>query len=411
MPAKQQPIRNGARPGAPQAGSLRQKLAPIATVGLGVLLLAQLSPRFLAANDAELSQLKRQVVTNYAALAFAAYQDSMLMARKLDSAIASLLTDPSANSLAAARRAWLEARVPYSQTEVCRFYDGPIDQIETKVNSWPIDENYIDYVAGNPNAGIINDPVKFPVLSRQLIVSLNEKEGKKNISTGFHAIEFLLWGQGTGATEPGNRPWTDYAQDRQSAARRRQYLKIVSALLVEHLQSITDAWAEGNEHNYRQQFLALDTDTALADILKGMGSLSGPELSGERLTVPYETKEKKEEQDCFSDNTRNDLVDDALGIQNVYLGHYREITGREVRGAGIRDLLTRLDPAFSGKLTAQIESAVACARAIPDSLGQAVQGKDDSPGRVAVRNAMLAFQTQSDMIAQAAKVLSVKLNL
>jgi putative iron-regulated protein len=341
----------------------------------------------------------------------AMYQDSLTTAVKLDSAINLFLNAPSADSLAAARQAWLEARVPYSQTEVCRFYDGPIDQIETKVNSWPIDENYIDYVAGNPQAGIINDPAKFPLLSRELIISLNEKEGKKNISAGFHAVEFLLWGQGTGPTEPGNRPWSDYAQDAQNAPRRRQYLRIVSALLVEHLQSVVDAWSQGNARNYRQQFLALDTDAALSDILKGMGSLSGAELEGERLTVPYETKEKKEEQDCFSDNTRNDLIDDALGIQNIYLGQYLDINGRQLQGPGVRNLLTELDPAFSDKLTAQIETAVASVRAIPDSFGQAVQGADSSPGRTAVRKAMVALQTQSDMIAQAAKVLSVKLNL
>lgn len=411
MSAKQQETQNGVRLRAPKPGFWRKRSVSVVAMGLTALLLAATTPKSLASSGGELAELKRQVVSNYVALAFSVYQDSLFAAQKLDRAVNSMLANPSPESLAAARRAWVEARVPYSRSEVFRFYDGPIDQIETKVNSWPIDENYIDYVAGDPHAGIINDPAKFPALSRQLLVSLNEREGKKNISTGFHAVEFLLWGQGAGTTEPGNRPWSDYAKHGATADRRRQYLQIVSALLVEHLQSMADAWSAGKDHNYRQQLLALDSDAALANILKGMGSLSGPELSGERLTVAYETKEKKEEQDCFSDNTHNDLVDDALGIQKVYLGRYRDTAGREVRGPGIRELLSRLDPSFADKLTAQVELSVACARAIPDSFGQAVQGRDDSPGRTAVRNAMAAFQTQSDMIAQAAKVLSITLNL
>src|SRR5439155_5439287 len=190
--------------------------------------------------------------------------------------------------------AWLAARVPYSQTEVCRFYDGPIDQLEGAVNAWPIDENYIDYVADNPEAGVINAVSTFPAVSRELILSLNEKEGKKNVSTGFHAIEFLLWGQDMSATGPGDRPWSDYASGGRNADRRRQYLRIVTDLLVENLQTVAAAWTDGNRGNYRSEFLAMDPDAALANILKGMGALSGPEVAGERMTVPYETKEQED---------------------------------------------------------------------------------------------------------------------
>jgi putative iron-regulated protein len=47
-----------------------------------------------------------------------------------------------------------------------------------------------------------------------LAETLHEADGvEANVATGYHAIEFLLWGQdlnghGVGA---GNRPWTDYA--------------------------------------------------------------------------------------------------------------------------------------------------------------------------------------------------------
>lgn len=361
--------------------------------------------------DAELLKLKGGVVTNYAAIVTASYRDSVVAARSLSTAIDVLLAKPSEKSLAAARTAWLSARAPYSRTEAFRFYDGPIDQVETMINSWPIDENYIDYTVANPKAGIINDVSSFPMLSRTLILSLNEKEGKKNISAGFHALEFLLWGQDLDPNGPGNRSWRDYADQTKNADRRRQYLRLITDLLVENLETVASAWAEGNPGNYRSQFLSMNPDAALANILKGIGALSGPEIAGERLTTPYETKEQEEEQDCFSDNTRNDLIDDAIGIENVYFGHYTGATGQAIQGPGVHDLLLRMDAEFAGKMAAQVRTAVTCVRNIPQPFDQAVLGANTSPGRIAIKNAIVAFQTQSDMTAKAANLLSVKLNL
>jgi putative iron-regulated protein len=362
-------------------------------------------------NEPDTLSLKRAVITNYAAVISATYQDSLGAAKELKEAIDLFLKEPSENGLAAARKAWLAARVPYSQSEAARFYDGPIDQVETKINSWPIDENYIDYVTGSPGAGIINATSNFPVISRELVLSLNEKEGKKNISTGFHAVEFLLWGQDLSVTGPGDRPWRDYTQEARNGDRRRECLRIVMELLVEHLESVVSAWSDRQAQNYRAEFLSLESDAALANILKGLGALSGPEMAGERMTVPYETKEQEEEQDCFSDNTRDDLANDALGIQNVYLGRYADINGGRVQGPGVHELLLRVNPALASKLAGQIESSLGYSREIPQPFDQAIQGTDESPGRRAVKRARDSLQAQSDLIAQAAKALKLRLNL
>jgi len=359
----------------------------------------------------EVGELKRAVITNYAAVVHATYQDALAGARKLKSAIHAFLKQPSENAMKAARQAWLAARVPYLQSEAFRFYDGPIDQVEGWINAWPLDENFVDYVQDNPGAGIVNAVDQYPVLSRKLILSLNEKEGEKSISTGFHAIEFLLWGQDLNPDGPGNRSWSDYTDTAKNAERRRQYLRIATDLLVEHLQSVADAWAEGRKDNYRAQFQRVDADTALARILKGIGALSGPELAGERLTVPYETKEQEDEHSCFSDNTVNDIIYDGIGIQNVYLGRYSATSGRKIQGPGLHDLLNHVDPSFAEKLAVQIEDAIASARGIPPPFDMAIQGADSKPGRIAVKKAIKAFQTQSDTIAQSAKVLGIKLNL
>jgi len=361
--------------------------------------------------DEEARELKRAVITNYAAIAEATYQDALAGARRLQDAIDLFLQQPSEPAMKAARQSWLDARIPYLQSEAFRFYDGPIDQVEGFVNAWPLDENFVDYVQDNPGAGIVNAVEQYPVLSRQLILSLNEKEGEKSISTGFHAIEFLLWGQDMNPDGPGNRSWRDYTDTAKNPERRRQYLRIVSGLLVEHLQSVAAAWVEGRPDNYRAEFQSADADTALARILKGIGALSGPELAGERLTVPYETKEQEDEHSCFSDNTVNDVIYDAIGMQNVYLGRYSAASGRKIQGPGVHDLLKHVNPSFAEKLAAQVEDAVSSARGIPAPFDRAIQGTDAKPGRVAVKKCINALQSQSDLIAQSAKVLGIKLNL
>src|SRR5262249_46178422 len=157
----------------------------------------------------------------------------------LDSAVSNFLAKPNASTLQVAREAWIRCRATYLQTEVARYYDGPIDRVEGFINAWPVDENYVDYTTDDPTAGIINQPQQYPTINRDLLLSANEKNGEKNISTGFHAIEFLLWGQDLSATGPGDRQPSDYVEDdpgrARHAGRRREYLRLVTALLVEHL--------------------------------------------------------------------------------------------------------------------------------------------------------------------------------
>ena len=366
------------------------------------------------ADDTDLPALQRAVVAHHARLAHAAYGDSRVAADMLQQAVADFLTAPCAERMALARQAWLAARVPYLQTEVCRFYDGPIEQVEGFINAWPMDESLIDYIIGEPRAGIIHATQEFPRLTKELLLSLNEQEGEKNISVGFHAIEFLLWGQDTNPKGPGNRPWQDYdlakAGDAHSpVARRREYLRLTCELLSGHLRQVEAAWAPGRKGNFREQFVTQPAAQSLTLILKGAGTLSGPELSGERLTVAYETKEQEDEHSCFSDNTHHDFICDALGLENVWLGRYRRTSGELISGPGLRDLLQRVDAKLTEKLTAQTAAGVAAARAIPAPFDQAILGPDTAPGRQAVKHAIATFRAESDLFAKAGAALGLKL--
>ena len=205
------------------------------------------------------AELKGAVVSHYAEGVHALYTKSLSSATAMDAAIDTFLSNPTASTLEGAKRAWLIARDDYGPTEAFRFYGGPIDNEvdgpEGLLNAWPMDEAYIDYVEGDTGAGIINNPAGYPVIDAQLIESLNEEGGEENVSTGWHAIEFLLWGQDLNEFGPGSRPLEDYTTN-ENADRRGAYLSTASDLLLVHLQGLADAWAPGSSGNYRAEFLA-----------------------------------------------------------------------------------------------------------------------------------------------------------
>ena len=70
--------------------------------------------------DSDLSHLKRAVVTNYAAVVFAHYQDCLSAVEQMKASVDVFLAAPSEQSLRAARQAWLAARTPYSQTAMAK---------------------------------------------------------------------------------------------------------------------------------------------------------------------------------------------------------------------------------------------------------------------------------------------------
>ena len=357
----------------------------------------------------DINALKGAVVANYANGVHSLYADSLASAQLMDTAIDAFLADPDPATLAAAKRAWLRARDDYGPTEAFRFYGGPIDNEtdgpEGLINAWPMDEAYVDYVEGNPTAGIINMPDEYPVIDAALIISLNEEGGEANVSTGWHAIEFLLWGQDLSARGPGTRPVSDYTTA-DHADRRSAYLAVTSDVLLEHLQDLVDAWAPG-QANYRADFTAKPADDALVDIITGMGALSAGELAGERMNVAYEERSQEDEHSCFSDNTTADIVGNALGVQMVLTGDYGAISG-----PGIIDLFATQDEALAERLRQEVASSVAMARRIPAPFDQHLT--DDVPdsafGRAQVLRTIEALERQADTIVAAASAFGFTIN-
>ncbi|MBS8270715.1 peptidase [Halomonas litopenaei] len=380
------------------------------------------------------------VVSHYTDLAHTTYSDALKTAKALDEAIDSLLAAPTPETLAAAKKAWREARVPYQQSEVFRFGNAIVDDWEGQLNAWPLDEGMIDYVAqdgyqhelGNAGAtaniiaseriNIGGEEIDVSTLSPELLAEFNEIGGSEaNVATGYHAIEFLLWGQDQHGYEAGagERPASDFAQGEDCSNghcdRRRAYLKAASQLLINDLEWMVAQWAPVDGDNYRSELTAQPAEEGLRRILFGMGSLSLGELAGERMKVALEANSYEDEHDCFSDNTHNSHYYNGQGIQNVYTGSYQRIDGTTLEGPGVEALLAQRDSELAQTLEQQIEASM-------DALGtlKETAERSDSPmtfdmmiapsndqGAAIVNDAILALVTQTGSIEQAAGKLGV----
>ncbi len=349
------------------------------------------------------------VAAHYAVLVHAGYEDTLSAARRMQQAILAFTAAPSADTLAAARKAWLAARESYGQTEAFRFYGGPIDGEkgpEGRINAWPMDESYVDYVKGKPNAGLVNK--RSQPITKKALSALNERGGEENIATGWHAIEFMLWGQDLSETGPGDRGFEDYVDGkRPNADRRRQYLAVVTELLVDDLGTLVKAWAPDNKANYRARFEKGGVES-VRKMLVGLGSLSRGELAGERLEVALNSQDQEDEQSCFSDNTHRDAVNNAKGIENVWLGRYHRADGSVVQGPGLRDLVAAQDAAVADKATRQIHASVQAAEAIQAPFDREIAGAKDAPGRQRVQQVIDSLTRQSKDLVEAASAIGIK---
>ncbi len=311
----------------------------------------------------------KSVVAHYADLAHANYSDALQQAKLLDAAIKRFVENPTEENLNQAKNAWLTARVPYQQSEVFRFGNKVVDDWEGQLNAWPLDEGFIDYVddkgyqheLGNEGARLNliaarktiklgSKTIDTSKITPELLASLNELGGSEaNVATGYHAIEFLLWGQDLNGTKPGagKRPVTDYVQSEActhgNCDRRAEYLVAVSELLLKDLEYMVSQWSSDETNNYRSELLGKSPKSGIRKMLYGMGSLALGELAGERIKVALEANSTEDEHDCFSDNTHNSHFYNAKGIQNIYLGEYRYVNGKTLSGPSLADLVINKD--------------------------------------------------------------------
>jgi putative iron-regulated protein len=390
---------------------------------MGRTLLASLALIYVCAGCTRGDEPRRAVLETYSRIVLATYEDSLAAARELDEAIDALLANPSEQTLSAARQRWREARVPYSHSEAFRFYGGPIDGEggpEGQLNGWPLDENHIDAVkidryGAAPGLDIIGDAKAFPDITPELIAAQNEAGGEKNIASGYHAIEFLLWGQDF--NEPpeaaGQRPHTDYVLSSAAAddvpTRRGAYLKAASTLLIRDLQSVIDAWSSQDATSYRATLVSGDVYTGLKRMFTGMAALAEVEMAGERMNVPLLSSDQEEEQSCFSDTTADDLRANAAGIEHVYFARYQRRDGTTITGPSLADLIKAADERQAQELESRLQRTREALAALQDPFDREIRS-DNEAGRARVQAAIDALRAEALSFSRGARALQIFLS-
>ncbi|EMY70056.1 imelysin family protein [Leptospira vanthielii] len=283
----------------------------------------------------------------YSQIAFQNYSDAYTDVVALREKVTALTTvaSPTAAALSAVKTEWRKARRSYLQTEVFRFSKGPIDnpaltngvELEPLMNAWPLDEGYIDTV------------ILTNTITKQGLIDANggdctggtcpDGDTAKNISVGWHAIEYLLWGPDTaGNATPGSSiteaNFTTANGSGNAAAKRSAYLLYATEILESQLLQLKNAWDPSHSTTYVTKFKV--SSTSFENVIRGIARFSGGEWGGERMTGVF-GGEQEEEHSCFSDNTKADFYYDAKGLENLFHGSY---TGsKTISGYGLKNLL------------------------------------------------------------------------
>ncbi len=381
----------------------------------------------------------RDIVVTYANIAEAMYADSLKTAKDLQAAVNAFVADPTEANLDKAKAAWKAARVPYQQTEGYRFGNAIVDDWEGRMNAWPLDEGLIDYVdksygdssdenplytanvIANTKIRVGKKTIDASKITPKLLDSLQEAGGvESNVAIGYHAIEFLLWGQdlnGTGAGA-GKRPATDYSTTNctnGNCDRRAAYLKAATDLLVSDLEDMTKAW--GAKGKARAAVAKQKDKAALGTILTGLGSLSYGELAGERMKLGLILHDPEEEHDCFSDNTHNSHYYDELGIASIYRGKYTRVDGSVVEGPSVAAYAAAVAPKAAEEADAKVDAALAALKAIKDEADGGKQaydqmiGEGNAEGNALVQKGVDALVAQTRAIEGVVGALKLKIKV
>ena len=347
----------------------------------------------------------KSILESYSNIALDNYTNALNDAKALKVAIDNFAKSATKENLEKAKKAWLVSRESYGQTEIFRLSNGPVDAeegwvseaygaLEGQINAWPLDENMIDYTIdaeGKKTAGNIIDTIgKFnpggeeskevdvTKITVDAISELNENGGEANVATGYHAIEFLLWGQDQdysnflkdgitkGALKAGERPLSDFTSDK-NAQRRLAYLSVAAEKLISDLEVIKSAWeknVDGNKGLYQAALNGtlngenasknIDSNDALKQIISGMGVFVKSELANERIAVAVLTPSEEDEHSCFSDNTHRDIATNYQGFKNILTASYNgKKYGKSLLDSTDKETKERIE-----KLMASIEAKI-----------------------------------------------------
>jgi putative iron-regulated protein len=295
---------------------------------------------------------KKGTSVNIDASAFAAQVDivaytslskASLSAQVMDSKLASFMYHPNPMSQEEVKQAWRQSYDDFLYSLVFSYLpiqDPPdwhtqkiaYNDLLLQLDSGDIEGGYIDYIPGYPFSGIVNDLTL--AIDEDSIRSQHGFTDLTNASLGYHAIEFMFWGQ------EGKRSAHDFFPQENTAPvpmnetdesahnhevkdtlddegsfhipqnhnRRRQYTKLLSDLLQKDLHRIQRRW-EPSTGYYAQLLQQSNTDNTLQAALIAGQRLISEELLQKRFQLTSSE---------FSNGSQQDLLALLTGLELWY---------------------------------------------------------------------------------------------
>ncbi|WP_239692662.1 imelysin family protein [Microbulbifer mangrovi] len=237
----------------------RVRALPLALALSGLLVLASGCERKAPESEEESSApvASAQVIDKAAAEAFsteywqagqAQVIDAEAAGQALERAVAQLLESPTEDHLEAAKLAWLDAhRELAGALPFIKVAFSPADlqqqgkELMLALDSWPTQAGYLDTVPGYSTSGIVNDTaieLTLANLRKQHRLTAHEEA-----STGFHALEVMLWGPTSersadqfAKVSGGEQP------EAQASNRRRELTRLITQGIREDLSGLAARW-------------------------------------------------------------------------------------------------------------------------------------------------------------------------
>lgn len=320
---------------------------------IGCALLATTSLLVACGDDEEIGSSfdDRQLVTDYAdKVVIPTYQLLASRLEALHESVQELVAEPSPANLDAARQAWIEARVPWEQSEAFLF--GPVDfnGYDPALDSWPLNKNDLDAVLAS-NAEF----------TPTFVASLQETQ------KGFHTVEYLLFGVNRAKT-------ADSLTSRELA-----YLEAIANEMKEIGAALAASWTTSvdGQPAYRDVFVTAGEAgnsafpslvSAAQQIVEGMSTICD-EVANGKIADPYDAHDTTLVESQFAWNSIADFQDNLRGVQNVYLGSM-PLAGTS--GRGLSDWVAERDPELDARVKAEIEAAIEAIGAIPAPFRDAI---------------------------------------
>ena len=303
---------------------------------------AEAAPSAFELLNPELSASAKEIALEYMRQIDTDFKQAGIEIEKFQSSIATLTDQTNIENLNLSKQAWLNAHSAYELTTLHRYYAtqlmGEQDslvlmQLQYQINHWPIVPGYIDYVDGYPDSGIVHD-----INVNLNADSLREQHGSFDVSEvtlGFHAIEFLLWGYDADSVA---RPATDfdavleltpkeiesgYTLEQLSNNRRRLFLSVVVDTLVKDFLALQSLWL-AEEPSISQRIESISGTELIVILADSMSAMLTQELLQRSLYPMLNGDFVESVQSPYSRSTQNAVSSQLSGLERLLLERQTE---------------------------------------------------------------------------------------